>query len=746
MKTNMWRLLLILVLLAVWGGNGAAQDDLGYPFMQPGPWLKSPSDLVNLPKARIDQEIRFMINQAETFNYGTSMDLLNNIDYDPNQRNQGGCGNCWVWAGTGIMEIAHNVQNGVFERFSVQYLNSCFPDNACCGGSLERFVNWYDEQNIAIPWNNANGSFADGSRSCSMPSDVECASIATVPNFPISSIQEVAIETFGQDQAAAIQNIKNILTQKKGVFYGMTFPNANALTAFVNFWSGVGVPSGNDVEVTVWNPDTYCGQEWNEGPIQAGGGHGVVILGYNDDSPEISDHYWIALNSWGTADGKRPNGLFRIRMYSNYNCVYPDTTVDSDPDIDQYWIGNYYATINIRFSSVLPSEGTIGTEFTITGSGFGTKKPKIYVEYEKKPGVYGKAYAKVTSWSDSSVTCLWTAKMPPGTYNLFVQPNIKGVSRIPVDTFTIKNPIIDAIEPNSCSIGEQNTISGKFFSSKKPKVYLENASTLKKYSCKVSSFTMNPNTGDSSLQFSVPKVKDLNLVEYKLILKNTIGQATAEFCGPKNLTPYKPDNWSDKIVVSNVAGSSTDVSPLYTNDTLYVDWAVINDGTGAASGVFYTDLYLDGTKITTWSSNPPLNPGYYLYVTDYSLGSLTAGTHTLRIVADSTYAVNESNENDNEYTKTINVITPPPSPSQGWTLIVVNNYSYPISALYISLSSSSVWGNNWLSSSIPPGNSQTISNIPPGTYDLRAVATNGAEAVSFGFVMSAGQTLQWTLN
>jgi hypothetical protein len=745
MKTNIWRLLLISVLLAVLAGKGAAQDDLGYSFMQPGPWLKSTSDLANLPKARIDQEIRYMLNQAESHHYGTSMDLLSNIDYDPNQRNQGGCGNCWVWAGTGIMEIAHKVQYGVPERFSVQYFNSCFPDNACCGGSLERFVNWYDEQNIAIPWDNGNGSFADGSRSCGITSAVQCESISTVPNSPISSIQEVVIDTFGQDQATAVQNMKNILNQQKGIFYGIAFPNSNALSAFVNFWNGVGAPPGNDVEATVWNPDTYCGQEWNEGPGQTGGGHGVVILGYNDDSPEVLNHYWIALNSWGTADGKRPNGLFRIRMYSNYNCVYPDTTVDSDPDIDQYWIGNYYATMNVRFSNVFPSEGTIGTVFTVTGSGFGTRKPKVYLEYEKKPGIYGKAYARVTGWSDSSLTCLWTAKLPPGTYPLFVQPAIRGAGRIPVDTFTIQNPVIDAIGPNSCSIGEINTVSGQFFSSKKPKVYLENASTFKKYSCKVSSFTMNPETGESSLQFAVPKIGDLDVVDYTLILKNTIGQTTADFCGPKNLTPFKPATWSDKIVVSRVTGSNTDDSPLYTTDTLSVDWAVMNDGTAAVSGAFYTDLYLDGVRIASWSSDPPLNPGYYTYVTDYSLGSLSAGTHTLSIVADSTHAVNENNESDNGYTKTINVINPPPPPAQGWTLTVINNYAYPISELYISPSSSSTWGNNWLSAPIPSGGSRSISNIAPGTYDLRAVATNGAEAVSYDFVMAAGQTLEWTL-
>jgi len=58
-------------------------------------------------------------------------------------------------------------------------------------------------------------------------------------------------------------------------------------------------------------------------------------------------------------------------------------------------------------------EGTVGTRFTITDAGFGTKKPKVYVEYEKKPGVVRKAYVKVEEWSDTSVTCIWKIKLPP---------------------------------------------------------------------------------------------------------------------------------------------------------------------------------------------------------------------------------------------------------------------------------------------------------------------------------------------
>jgi len=38
---------------------------------------------------------------------------------------------------------------------------------------------------------------------------------------------------------------------------------------------------------------------------------------------------------------------------------------------------------------------------------------------------------------------------------------------------------------------------------------------------------------------------------------------------------------------------------------------------------------------------------YYAYVQDYNVGSLSTGSHTLRIVTDATGVISESNEGDN---------------------------------------------------------------------------------------------------
>ena len=77
-----------------------------------------------------------------------------------------------------------------------------------------------------------------------------------------------------------------------------------------------------------------------------------------------------------------------------------------------------------------------------------------------------------------------------------------------------------------------------------------------------------------------------------------------------NLTPYQPSGWSDKIVATNKTGctstSCTDSSPLLPTDTLYVDSAVINNGSASTSVRFYTQIYVDGVSAGSWYYDPPL--------------------------------------------------------------------------------------------------------------------------------------------
>ena len=129
-----------------------------------------------------------------------------------------------------------------------------------------------------------------------------------------------------------------------------------------------------------------------------------------------------------------------------------------------------------------------------------------------------------------------------------------------------------------------------------------------------------------------------------------------------NLVPYQPPGWSDKIVVSAVIGTTTN-SPLITpSDTVYVDWAVINNGSGATGARFYTALYVDGSLKTSWYTDPPLGTNSYVHANDYSIGVFSLGSHTLMLITDSTSTITETNELDNIYTRQFTV-SPPPQPN-----------------------------------------------------------------------------------
>jgi hypothetical protein len=111
-------------------------------------------------------------------------------------------------------------------------------------------------------------------------------------------------------------------------------------------------------------------------------------------------------------------------------------------------------------------------------------------------------------------------KMMPAVCDVVVDP----YSDIPEDEeeggFTVKVPEIVSITPNSGSVSNQITISGNFFGSKKPKVYLGYVSSKgkpTKKSCSIVSW------GDNGIVFKVP---NLPVGSYDVIVINSVSSDT----------------------------------------------------------------------------------------------------------------------------------------------------------------------------------------------------------------------------
>ena len=131
-----------------------------------------------------------------------------------------------------------------------------------------------------------------------------------------------------------------------------------------------------------------------------------------------------------------------------------------------------------------------------------------------------------------------------------------------------------------------------------------------------------------------------------------------------DLAPKAKDDWSSPLVVSTSSTSvSSTASSFKTTDRLYVSWSV--GCTGKAVGTaFVSTLYIDGVSKKTWNSPDGASLNGYVYVTGYDIGTLSSGTHTIKITTDSGGAVSESNESNNTYSRTITIAKPKANPGR----------------------------------------------------------------------------------
>lgn len=235
-----------------------------------------------------------------------SADLLQYYAYNPETRNQGTCGNCWVWAGTASAAIQHGVKNGINDDLSVQLFNSYYNgggsetiNGACCGGFMDNFTTTYRDIGFFIPLTNKGAGYYDGATtSCICNHSID--EIEITPNYPIDTITFGVVDTSSSNEEA-ILNIKKMLDSRYPVDFSSYFTPEEYI-GFNNFWSLY-----SDEYLFQWG-----GVEENR---TNAGGHEMLIVGYEDDTDLP---YWTVLNSWGIADGNRTQGTFRMPQNIDY--------------------------------------------------------------------------------------------------------------------------------------------------------------------------------------------------------------------------------------------------------------------------------------------------------------------------------------------------------------------------------------------------------------------------------------------
>jgi hypothetical protein len=179
--------------------------------------------------------------------------------------------------------------------------------------------------------------------------------------------------------------------------------------------------------------------------------------------------------------------------------------------------------VEVQADPVSAVYGTIGTRFDLAGFNLGERRPRMFAEYDSGGRIKRKR-VKVEGWTDTSIACLWTAKLPSGMYDLVVQRR-KG-ERIPLGTFDLREPAILGVDPSGGQAGSPIGVTGLFFSGKRPALILRDPVSGKGYRCRVTDWTMDDRTGASTLNFQVPQVPP---GDYELILSNPIGETVGAF-------------------------------------------------------------------------------------------------------------------------------------------------------------------------------------------------------------------------
>jgi hypothetical protein len=199
----------------------------------------------------------------------------------------------------------------------------------------------------------------------------------------------------------------------------------------------------------------------------------------------------------------------------------------SGTDLQCSFTLNVDTTVTATFVQPSVDEGSVGTEVSLFGGGFGIKKGKILI------GGVAPKIAK-DGWADDQIVCLLT-KVPlvGGPYDITITPYKSTSSMTLPGAFSVKSLDIDLLPPDLAHgpPGTPITLTGTLFGTKKGKVYIEDPGSGKKKSCKVTEWAMDPTNGESTLTFIVPKLpKPLTPgTPYTLRISNKLGFAETLF-------------------------------------------------------------------------------------------------------------------------------------------------------------------------------------------------------------------------
>jgi C1A family cysteine protease len=198
-------------------------------------------------------------------------------------KDQGQCGSCWAFAAIGDLEaqLKINAKNpDLNPDLSEQQMVSCCPEcGSCNGGSSSNAFNYANKTGIVK----------------------DACSGYTVSNSACN------ICYHGDDNAKKIMNWSWIIKEE----FKNTLANQGPVVVYFQVYDDFHFYKGGVYRHT-----------WGE----AGGGHAMLLVGYND-----TGRYWIIKNSWGTYWGEAGY----VKVSYDDTCMYGGMVIyDTDADLD----------------------------------------------------------------------------------------------------------------------------------------------------------------------------------------------------------------------------------------------------------------------------------------------------------------------------------------------------------------------------------------------------------------------------
>mmetsp|Transcript_79429 Transcript_79429/g.199597 ORF Transcript_79429/g.199597 Transcript_79429/m.199597 type:complete len:429 (+) Transcript_79429:105-1391(+) len=190
-------------------------------------------------------------------------------------KNQGGCGSCWAFASTAVMESVIAIDTGVLFDLSPQQVTSCTPNPDECGGSggcsgatAQLAFNYTIKAGITSMWTYPYTSYMGDSGSCAA---------MTGRKAPVAGI--TGYVQLPQNDATALMAAV------------LTSPVSVSVAASDWHYYSDGIFDGCNKEHPIIN-------------------HAVVLMGYG---VEGFVNYWTIRNSWGPTWGEK--GYIRLMRY-----------------------------------------------------------------------------------------------------------------------------------------------------------------------------------------------------------------------------------------------------------------------------------------------------------------------------------------------------------------------------------------------------------------------------------------------